>query len=654
MLSATERRAAIALAEAMIPGSEHVRPADENLVGHVVHIAHDLAPPLVHIFAKLAVFVENAAVARVGRRFSELSVEEQQHLLDRWYEDPVMRGPLNGFAMGCKFMHFDAARGFTYGPRLNPVPKLEPLAYARQIHDGDAWPDDDVECDVVVVGTGAGGAVVGKELADRDLAVVFVEEGQHWRRDSVSGGSIDAHRKYYRGALVLGPWIMPVFMGRMFGGSTAVNTGSCYRTPRWILDEWCERLGTDELAEDRMAPYFDRVERTLGVEVPDRKRIGPAADVVERGCKAFGWANGPVLRNAPGCEGAGFCDFGCPTDARRSTNLSYMPPALRKGAVCVTGLRVDEILIESGRAVGVSGVTRRGRRVRVRARAVVLAGGAIPTPALLARQGLCNTSGELGRNLSLHPSGGMGGLMPETIRGPKQMPQGWHVSEFLRQNLLITAAQSDENFSALTFSYYGRRLMNVLEGFDRICAFGIVIRDTAQQGRLLRTAYGHTLIKYAPTQDDVKTLHMGMVHTGELLLAAGATALYPAVMGVRPIATRADFERFRRMTPSANRMMGVAYHPLGTVRMGRDPKKSVVGLDHQAHDLPGLFVADGSTVPGPPGVNPQITIMAMATRASAFIAEAVGTSAALPREVRSRVARSVAEEPLQAGGALAK
>jgi hypothetical protein len=240
------------------------------------------------------------------------------------------------------------------------------------------------------------------------------------------------------------------------------------------------------------------------------------------------------------------------------------------------------------------------------------------------RQGLCNSSGELGKNLSLHPSAGMGGVMPERVRQPKQMPQGWYIGEFLRQNLLITAAQSDENFSALMFPYFGRRLMNVLDGFDNVVTFGVLLRDAAQQGRVLRDAYGHALLQYTPTKQDVETLHMGMVRTCELLLAAGATALYPAVMGVPPIETPADFERFKHMTPSASRMMGLSYHPLGTARIGRDPKTSVVGLDHQAHDLPGLWIVDGSTVPGPPGINPQITIMAMATRASAHVADALG------------------------------
>jgi choline dehydrogenase-like flavoprotein len=624
MLSPAEQRAAVALVEAIIPGAPGIRAADENVAAYVLRVAHDIAPPLVSVVAKTVRFLDLAAVAATGRRFADLSRTAQQDLMQRWYMDPVMRVPLHAVAFGTKFMHFDAARGYVRQRKLEVVKQLENHKYLEQIIRGDESPDDDIECEVVVVGTGAGGAVVGKELADRGLAVVFVEEGEHWRRDAMTGSSIDAHYKFYRGAFVLGQSMFPVFMGRMVGGSTAINTGSCFRTPDHILDEWCDELGTDDFSPAKMRPYFERVEATLPVEPPARKFVGPIADVIERGAARFGWKNGPILRNAIGCEGTGFCDFGCPTDARRSTNLSYIPPALKKGAICLTGVRCDEVLMESGRAAGIVGVTKLGRKIRVRAKAVVLAMGALPTPQFLLERNLCNFSGQVGRNISLHPSAGFSALMEEEIKGREHIPQGWHLSEFIKDGILISAAQTDENFSGILFSYFGRTLMNVLEKLDRVASFGVLIRDRHRQGRILRKVYDHILVRYLLTQDDVELTHRGMIHTGEMLLAAGAKALYPTMLSVPPIETRSDWERFKKMKPTASQMMYVSYHPLGSCRIGRDRRRSVVGLDHQTHDVRGLYIVDGSTVPGPPGVNPQITIMAMATRASAFIADALG------------------------------
>jgi choline dehydrogenase-like flavoprotein len=104
------------------------------------------------------------------------------------------------------------------------------------------------------------------------------------------------------------------------------------------------------------------------------------------------------------------------------------------------------------------------------------------------------------------------------------------------------------------------------------------------------------------------------------------------MMSVPPIETPEDWERFKKMTPSASQSMFISYHPLGTCQIGRDPKTSVVGLDHQTHDVKSLYIVDGSTVPGPPGVNPQITIMSMATRASAYIADALGARSSAETE----------------------
>jgi len=631
-LSLAERRAAIALAEAVLPGAPSIRAADENCVARVLRIAHDIAPPLVSVVGKVVRMLDAAALATTGHRFADLSKGAQQKLIERWYLDPVMRAPLHAVAFSCKFVHFDAGHGYKEGRKLDVVKQLENPAYLQQIVRGDDYPDEDIECDVVVVGTGAGGAVVGKELADRGCAVVFVEEGEHWRRDAMTGSSLDAHYKFYRGAFVLGQSMFPVFMGRMVGGSTAINTGSCFRTPDPILNEWCEDLRTDDFSPLAMRAHFERVERTLPVEAPVRKFVGPIADVMERGAARFGWKNGPIMRNAVGCEGTGFCDFGCPTDARRSTNLSYVPPALKKGAVCLTGLRCDEIIFDGRRAAGVVGVTKKNRRIRVRARAVVLAMGAIPTPQFLLERGLCNTSGQVGKNISLHPSAGFSALMDEDIKGREHIPQGWHLSEFIDQGILISAAQTDENFSGILFSYYGKTLMNLLERLDRVASFGVLVRDRHRQGRVLKKVYDHILIKYLLTRDDIELTHRGMIHTGEMCLAAGAKVLYPTMMSVPPIETRADWERFKQMKPTASQMMYVSYHPLGSCKMGRDPRTSVVGVDHETHDISGLYIVDGSTVPGPPGVNPQLTIMAMATRAAATIADAIGARASTPTE----------------------
>ena len=626
VLDDEQRRLAVAFAEAILPGTETVRPGDERTVALAEQVIEHVSPWATRIFTSFLTLLDRAAVPSTGRRFTELDHHAQQRLLEKWESHPVLRGPLGAVAFALKFTHFDTRDVYrSLGGRLNVVESMEQPRWLSQMVRATDWDaSEEIECEVVVVGTGAGGAVVGKELADRGYAVVFVEEGQHHRRDAFTGSSLQAHFDFYRGSLTLGNAPMPIFMGRLVGGSTAVNTGSCFRTPRWVLDRWCEDLESEDFTPDAMRPWFEKVERMLQVEPADRKAAGPIADVIERGCDALGWAHAPMMRNAPGCQGEGFCDFGCRTDARKSTNLSYVPAALEKGAMCFTGLRATRVRIENGRAVGVEGVDAHGRTIRVRADVTVFSGGALPTPVFLEKQGICNSSGQLGRNLTVHPSTGFSALMEEPIDAHRHIPQGWFVAEHVRDGILINAAQPDKNFYPLLFPTTGDRLMRLLEESDRMASFGVMIADSEASGVVHAGPGGLPVVRYSLTKSDVDRMHRGFLHAGDMAWAAGAKRLHPTCIGASRFETRDAWERFRRRDLKASDLMLTSYHPLGSCRMGRDPRTSVVGLDHQTHDVRGLYVVDGSTVPGPLGVNPQVTIMAMATRAAARIADSMG------------------------------
>jgi choline dehydrogenase-like flavoprotein len=615
-----EWSAALALAEAIIPGGETVSRADEDSLARTVDLLEHVFPQLSRVWGKSALFFDHLAILGTGRRFRDLDHAGQEATLRRWEASPALRGPLTAFMMGLKMTHFDRRDVYErLGGKLNVVTGLEPARWLSQVVDAGTYDGDrDVECDVVVIGTGAGGAVVGRELAEKGHAVVFVEEGRLVRRDEFTGSSMKAHQEFYRGGLSTGNNLFPVFMGRLVGGSTAVNGGTSFRTPTWVMDRWCEEMHTDEFTADRMEPYFRRVESILQVQPAERRFVGKIADVFDRGCDALGWSRFAIPRNAPGCEGTGFCDFGCRTDARRSTNISYVPPALEKGALLFTKLRADRVLIEGGRAVGIEGVAPDGRTIRVRGRAVIVAGGALPTPFFLMKQGLCGSSGELGKNLTLHPSGGLSAIFDDEIRGWSAIPQGYGCDEFVKEGILLTAAQPDFNYAAVMFPFGGDRLMELMDGLTHVASFALLIADHAK-GRVLVDYDGSATVHYRLTAEDVSLYHRALIKMSEICWAAGAKRVLPAIFGWPSIDSRRDFERFTRASLSPSDLLLTSYHPLGTCKMGRDPRTSVVGLDHEAHDLPGLFVVDGSTVSGPLGVNPQLTIMALATRAADVI-----------------------------------
>jgi len=620
-LSRAQLRSALAFAEAIIPGSPKTPGADESTVARVEEVIRSIAPQAVTGWSAILSLLDQSVRIQKGRPFHALSRAEQQDVLAGWEKSPVLRGPLHALAYFFKIAHFDSPRTYAkMGGELRVINNVETARWERQIVSATQWTESrDVECEVVVIGTGAGGAVVGRELADRGYAVVFLEEGAYHKRNDFVGSFLHAHSTYFRNTWTMGTTPITLLMGKLVGGSTAVNTGTSLRPPPWVLDEWAERLDTDDFSRAGLAPYFERVERILEVSPPERKFIGPIADVVDRGCDVYGWSRRPIPRNAVGCEGQGFCDYGCAAGARRSVDISYLPGALEKGAMVITDLRADRIIIENGRAVGVRASDKNGDEIRVRAKAVVVAGGAIPTPMMLLRQGIANSSGEIGKNLSLHPSGGVAGVFDERIDPDKHIPQGYMIDEFLREGMLIVGAQPDMNIAHMAFPFTGARLMRAMDSLPHVAMFGSVIRDDAR-GRVWFDVKGNPAMTYNPTPEDLDRMQRCMVHTAEMCFAGGARRVYVGLIGHDALENRGDLDRFKSSHPTPGEYALISYHPLGTCRMGRDPKTSVVDLDHQSHDVPGLFIVDGSTVPGPPGVNPQIIIMAMATRAAERIA----------------------------------
>jgi choline dehydrogenase-like flavoprotein len=625
LLSRSELRSALALTEALIPGSQKTPGADETTVHRALDIVERSGLPGGARTLRGALWMfDQAARLRTGRALHDLSRTEQDRLLREWEESSTLKGPLNTIGLLLKTAHFDQPQMYEHmGGRLKVLSNVEVPRYERQIVAAGEWEGERfLECDVVVVGTGAGGAVVGTELALRGHAVVFVEEGKRFQRSDYTGGLVHAHTNFFRNMFAASSSPIFVLAGKMVGGSTTVNGGSCFRPPPWVLDEWCERFHTDEFRSKAFDDTVQRVETRLSVSVPERRFIGPIADVMDRGAAAMGWRTEPIPRNAVGCEGQGFCDFGCSSGARRSVEVSYLPSALERGALVLSELHVDRVWMEDGRAVGVIATDRAGAEFRVRAKRVVLAGGAIPTPLLLLQQGLANRSGEVGKNLSLHPSAGFGFEVDDRIDPDRYIPQGYVMNQFVREGWIALAAQPSFNCAQVLFPTTGTRFMRAMDSVDHLAYMGLLIRDTSR-GRVWSDVDRQPIISYSLNAHDTELMGQAFVRMGEMAWAAGAKRLYYSLLGRATVESRADFADFRTRRFKHRDMLLLSYHPLGTCQMGTDPQKSVVDTFGQVHDVPGLFIADGSIVPTSLGVNPQITIMALATRVADRVHESL-------------------------------
>lgn len=618
----------LAIAEAAIPAGRFIPGAGEATVAKVERFLAGLPSPVATGIHALVCAIDATAWLRHRRSFAALSGDLRLAVLESFRTgDVVRRLMLRALVSPLKIAHFDDPAlykqlGCVYDQERIRA-EAKPAYMRDRVHAGDTLGGDTaLECDVVVVGTGAGGAVVGRELAEAGLAVVFVEEGRYFERGDFTGRAVDMQQKLYRrggGTFSLGNVGIPIPLGQTVGGTTTVNSGTCYRTPVRVLHEWHRDLGLTELGPDQLGPYFDRVERVLGVEHAKAALLGGNGRVIARGCDALGFTrHGPLKRNAPACDGQGVCVFGCPTDAKRSTNVSYIPLALRAGAELFSNAKMTRILVERGTAVGVVAKTADGSTLTVRARSVVIACGSIMTPIVLGQQGLANRSGQLGKNLSIHPACGVLAEFEEQILGWKGIPQGYGIEELHEEGILFEGAMLPLEMSLTVTNLIGPELVRLAESFDHVASFGFLVEDHSRGS--VTSMMGQPVIRYSLDDHDVAHIKRGVDVLAQVFFAAGAHRIHTPIAGFDVLESADDLAKLRRATVHARDLDVSAYHPLGTARMGIDPSRSVVDQDHQCHDTQGLYVVDGASVPSSLGVNPQVTIMAMATRAAEKIA----------------------------------
>jgi hypothetical protein len=239
---------------------------------------------------------------------------------------------------------------------------------------------------------------------------------------------------------------------------------------------------------------------------------------------------------------------------------------------------------------------------------------------LLARSGLGSASGQLGRNLFVHPSVVAAAEFEEQIDQARSIPQGYAFGGFEDEGVRFAGVFAPLDLAASMLTLVGRDLVELLERFDRLAGFGAMIEDLGT-GRVVPGPRARPIVTYWTSADVVARMQRALTVLARVYFAAGARRVLPLVRGREVSRTLGDVDRFERARLSARDFDITAYHPGGTARLGRDPKTSVVSIDHEVHGVRGVYVVDASVFPTSPGVNPQVTIMALATRAAARIAE---------------------------------
>ncbi len=551
--------------------------------------------------------IEAFALARTGRTLGRAPAAQRERLIERIAAlggaaaiDALKSVVL--LAHGTDSFAAEIAAVGSRQPPSRPDPELRLTAAAE-------WPAS-ARCDAVVIGSGAGGAFAARGLARAGLEVVIVEEGERWTAERIRASHpLDRFAGIYREAgttMALGNPPIALPLGRAVGGTTVINSGTCYQPPPGVVAAWHREHGMALADPELLGARLAEAEATIGVAPAPLEVLGRNGELALAGAAALGWQGAPLRRNAPGCRGACQCAIGCPNNAKSGVHLNALPQACEAGARIVAGLRAERVLSDGGRATGVLAHDRGGRRVRIEAPLVLVACGAVPTPPLLRRSGL-GRHPALGRNLSIHPATGITAAFEEEVVPWSGVMQSVGIEQLHGEGVLIEATSTPPGMGAVSAPGYGAHLMRRIDGAANTATLGAMIADEPS-GRVFGSRA--PFVAYRLAGADERRLARASEAMARVMLAAGAAEV---VLGGGAPAVRSEGElaaALERLDVRRLRLAG--FHPTGTAAAGADPSRHPVGPDGRLRGVEGVWVADGSILPSCPGVNPQLSIMATA------------------------------------------
>ena len=526
-----------------------------------------------------------------------------------------------------------------------PDPIRAGLARGWKVYGGPhAAPPARIECDVAIVGSGAGAGISAELLAKAGLSVVLVEEGPLRSSSDFRQRESEAYPELYQEAAArkTADQAITILQGRCVGGSTTVNWTSSFRTPPSTLAVWRDRYGLTDLTEAALAPWFEQAERRLSIG-PWLAPPNENNELLRRGAERLGIAAAAIQRNVKGCWNLGSCGLGCPTNAKQSMLVTTIPAALDLGAQLLVQTRAHAIEWSGARAtgltcgpVGLDGAARAGPATRIVARHIVIAGGAINSPALMLRSKLPDPHGRLGARTFLHPVVISAASFDQRVEAWRGAPQTIYSDHFLETQPIdgpigykLEAPPIHPVIFSTTLPGFGPEQSAQMQRFAHAHSLLALLRDgfhaQAPGGQVHLRGDGSPLLDYPLTDFVMDGARRALLSMAEIQFAAGALEVYP---GHELAGAHRSWDSARAaiaglpMRPLLTRV--VSAHVMGGCAMTGREETGVVRPDGVHWQIENLSVHDGSVFPTSIGANPQLSVYGMANRLASGLVRRLG------------------------------
>jgi choline dehydrogenase-like flavoprotein len=508
------------------------------------------------------------------------------------------------------------------------------LARGWKVTDAATTPVKPVQCDVVIVGSGAGAGITAELLSKAGLDVVIVEEGPLKSSTDFNQLESEAYTQLYQesAARKTRDKAVTILQGRCVGGSTTVNWTSSFRTPEATLAHWKQQLGLADYTTELLAPWFVQAERRLSIaawSMPPNQNN----ELLRSGATAIGIQADTIRRNVKGCWNLGSCGMGCPTNAKQSMLLTTIPAALELGARLLVNMQAQRFDIVAGKIqslqcapMGADGAPRHTEPTRIVARHYVVAGGAINTPALLLRSSAPDPSARLGKRTFLHPVVLSSALFDQRVEGWQGAPQTLYSDHFLHNQPIdgpigykLEAPPLHPVIVASTLAGHGKAQADMLKQFPNTHALIALLRDgfhpQAPGGEVSLRGDGSPVLDYPLTDYIMDGARRAFLSMAEMQFAAGAREVRPVhemAQSYNRWVLAKDAIQQLPMKPYLTRV--VSAHVMGGCAMSATEAQGVVRPDGVHWQLSNLSVHDGSIFPTSIGANPQLSIYGIVNR----------------------------------------
>ncbi|MCP3978628.1 MAG: GMC family oxidoreductase [bacterium] len=479
--------------------------------------------------------------------------------------------------------------------------------------------------DIVIVGSGAGGGAVAHELSPLiadGVRIAVLEAGPRLREEEYTGREVEmAERLYYdAGGMFTKDRAMTLAMGRAYGGSTVVYTGTSLKIPRRNLEHW----GVPGLEFEDLDRRADKYLTANNVHLLEPDRINDNNRLFREACEKLGWNVEQFPVNVADCLGAGLCNLGCPNGAKQGTHRVQLPAAERAGVEVVTDCRVERIgdreldVVVTPPGAGDRSAWEPGA-YRVRARIVVVCAGAVHSPALLLRSGFGSRLPELGCWTTLHPALILVASHGQPITNYHGHPKSYYCDEFAEsEGFLLETCMYFPFTTAKNLNGFGEQHSELLSRMDRLQMILVLALDPAtRDNRVTVDRSGSAVVDYRISSSVIRSFVKAIRASARVFFAAGAERVH-APAASRFLLEARDLERIDELVVEEQFQLGqisvTSAHPMGGCRMGSGPQDSVTDCRGRVHGVPWLFVADSSLFPDSAGINPYVTVMALADR----------------------------------------